>query len=169
MLRSGTICSESCSRTCRTNVNLWRPSNTHCDGGGGGARLTHCTDTMQTHCTKIEEHFALSAPPLCLLSIFIVVYIKSIYIYPHRLMRLEGKNCFSLWSEWDGVIVFWMGKCHVWALVAGRLILDSETSRLLYKCDFECNGFRQWDHFMQREHFWMVWLSFRTGAGTISL
>lgn len=43
-------------------------------------------------CTKTEEHFALSAPPFCLLSIFISVYIKSIYIYPRRLMRLEGKK-----------------------------------------------------------------------------
>lgn len=168
MLRSGTICSESCSRTCRTNVSLWRPSNTHCDGGGGGAGLTHCTDAMQTHCTKTEEHFALSAPPFCLLSIFILVYIKSIYIYPRRLMRLEGKKL--LFS------VEWVRRCDCFlegemfgVLVAGCLILDSDTSRLLYKCDFECNGFTQWDHFMQREHLWMVSLSFRTGAGTISL
>lgn len=63
---------------------------------------THCTDAMQTHCTKTEEHFALSAPPFCLLSIFILVYIKSIYIYPRRLMRLEGKKLlFSVeWVRW---------------------------------------------------------------------
>lgn len=40
MPRSGTNCSESCSRTCRTNVNLWPPSNTHCDKG-----QKNCTET----------------------------------------------------------------------------------------------------------------------------
>lgn len=33
MPKSGTTCSESCSRTCRTSVNLWLPSNTHCESG----------------------------------------------------------------------------------------------------------------------------------------
>lgn len=53
-LRSGTTCSESCSRTCRTNVSLWRPSNTHCDGGQPGWP----TDEVQTNCTETEEYLS---------------------------------------------------------------------------------------------------------------
>lgn len=60
ILRSGTACWRSCSRTCRTNGNPWRPSSTHFEVHGP------CTLAAQT------GYSALSAPLFPLLHIFML-------------------------------------------------------------------------------------------------
>lgn len=157
MLRSGTMRSESCSRTCRTNVNLWPPSNTHCDG------------RLKLH--RDEITFALSAPPFCLCSIFIAVCIKPIYIYLSTFLRFAVADVPCFWHELKESFKFsqlqpssleWIGRVRhtAWLLSVWRdvrsgflcLILDLKISEWLYFAFFFWNVMglivRQWLDFI---------------------